>query len=38
MLGINGEICLGIVYCIDMDIFGLLMVVKNDIVYCGFVE
>lgn len=33
LLGINGKICLGIVYWIDKDIFGLLMVVKNDYVY-----
>lgn len=33
LLLINGVVCLGIVYCIDKDIFGLLMVVKNDRVY-----
>lgn len=33
LLMINGEFWLGIVYCIDKDIFGLLMVVKNDWVY-----
>lgn len=38
LLGINGVMCLGIVYCIDKDIFGLLMVVKNDMVYELFVN
>lgn len=36
--GINGVMCLGIVYRIDKDMFGLLMVVKNDMVYELFVN
>lgn len=33
LFGINGVMCFGIVYWIDKDIFGLFMVVKNDLVY-----
>lgn len=37
LLGINGVLCLGIVYCIDKDMFGFFMIVKNDEVYLVFV-
>lgn len=36
-LGVGGEKCFGIVYCIDKEISGLLVVVKDDKVYYGLV-
>lgn len=37
LLGIGGVVCLGIVYWIDKEILGLLVVVKIDCVYQGLV-
>lgn len=36
MCGIGGELWFGIVYCIDKDIFGLLVVVKDDVIMVVF--
>lgn len=38
LLGVGGEKCSGIVYWIDKEIFGFLVVVKLDCVYYGFVK